>query len=556
MWLNKLSQLWMSRPATGRGSKAQAKRRHRVQLALEQLEDRTVLSTLTVLNNLDDGAGSLRDAIHAAHSDDTIVFSPSLAGQTITLTSGDLAIEKDLDIEGPGASLLAVSGNDSSRVFTIRNSASVIIAGLTITHGRVTGNGHTESHHGGAGILNVGGTLILSADVLSYNQALGSDKDSWFGGGAVFSAQRAHLTVTDSTFVNNLVVGSSGGYGGAIVNLDSTATIARSTFIDNRARGLDGGKVVAGLPDVGVGQGGAITNTGDSVMTVEDSTFTGNQAIGGNGGDAGPGASFSWTGLGLGGAISNQHDSVLTLRRSTLTGNQAIGGSGITGGRRGQNSLGEAIGGGLFNAGTVEASDTIFDRNEARGGNANTAGNPLDLVSWARGGAIHSAGGVFGGEGILIVKNSIFTGNRAIGGRGSAQGSGGLALGGAISVYNFSASVPATVSVIGSVLTGNLAVGGHGGAGGNGGNAFGGAILMDGGFGESRLTVLGSTITGNNATGGAAGAGGSAGQGVGGGAYFGSGSIVCFDAFTRDHAKHNHASTTDDDIFGVFTICP
>src|SRR5467141_3269886 len=86
---------------------------------LESLEDRTVPSTLTVTNNFDSGAGSLRDTIKAAKSGDTIVFASSLNGQTITLTSDELAIKKSLDIEGPGASLLAVSGNDTFRVFDI-----------------------------------------------------------------------------------------------------------------------------------------------------------------------------------------------------------------------------------------------------------------------------------------------------------------------------------------------------------------------------------------------------------------------------------------------------
>src|SRR5215471_21562118 len=76
---------------------------------LEVLEDRTVLSTLTVLNTLDSGAGSLRDVIAHAKDGDTIVFAPGLAGQTITLTSDQLTIRNSLSIEGPGAGLLAVS---------------------------------------------------------------------------------------------------------------------------------------------------------------------------------------------------------------------------------------------------------------------------------------------------------------------------------------------------------------------------------------------------------------------------------------------------------------
>src|SRR3954471_14169170 len=86
-------------PSASRGP---VPRGHRFRPRFEGLEDRTVLSTLTVTNNLDSGAGSLRAAIKAAASGDTIVFAPSLVGQTIALTSGELAISKSLDIEGPG----------------------------------------------------------------------------------------------------------------------------------------------------------------------------------------------------------------------------------------------------------------------------------------------------------------------------------------------------------------------------------------------------------------------------------------------------------------------
>src|SRR6516225_5855181 len=115
-----------------RGSRSLASQRHRFRPRLEGLEERTVLSTLTVLNTLDSGAGSLRDVIKAAGSGDTIVFAPTLDGQTITLTSGELAFSKSLDIEGPGASLLAVSGNNASRVFDISGGVSLTLAGLTI----------------------------------------------------------------------------------------------------------------------------------------------------------------------------------------------------------------------------------------------------------------------------------------------------------------------------------------------------------------------------------------------------------------------------------------
>jgi hypothetical protein len=90
-------------------------------------------STLTVLNNADSGPGSLRAIIGGAHNGDTIVFANSLRGSTITLQQ-QLTISKDLDIEGPGAAQLTISGNDSTRLFDIDN-ATVTLAGLTLALG-------------------------------------------------------------------------------------------------------------------------------------------------------------------------------------------------------------------------------------------------------------------------------------------------------------------------------------------------------------------------------------------------------------------------------------
>src|SRR5262249_8869181 len=80
------------------------------------LQSRPLPSTLTVLTTADGGPDSLRQALHDAQSGDTITFAPDLRGQTITLTGGELAIDKSLDIEGLGADQLTVSGNDASRV--------------------------------------------------------------------------------------------------------------------------------------------------------------------------------------------------------------------------------------------------------------------------------------------------------------------------------------------------------------------------------------------------------------------------------------------------------
>src|SRR5262245_14172167 len=72
---------------------------------LEALEGRCVptSTTLKVTSYLDSGAGSLRYEIVQAQSGDTIVISGNKNfPHTITLTSGELDINKNLTIQGPG----------------------------------------------------------------------------------------------------------------------------------------------------------------------------------------------------------------------------------------------------------------------------------------------------------------------------------------------------------------------------------------------------------------------------------------------------------------------
>src|SRR4051812_12112917 len=81
-------------------------------------------ATFTVSNTNDGGAGSLRQAINDANAlagDDIINFSLSGCPCTITLTSGELSIANkgSVTINGLGANLLRVSGNNQSRVFFI-----------------------------------------------------------------------------------------------------------------------------------------------------------------------------------------------------------------------------------------------------------------------------------------------------------------------------------------------------------------------------------------------------------------------------------------------------
>src|SRR5947208_391544 len=69
--------------------------------------------TLTVTNHDDGGPGSLRDAIANSAPGDTIVFDLPFP-DTITLTSGELLIQNDLTITGPGADLLTVARSSAT----------------------------------------------------------------------------------------------------------------------------------------------------------------------------------------------------------------------------------------------------------------------------------------------------------------------------------------------------------------------------------------------------------------------------------------------------------
>ena len=78
---------------------------------MEPLEVRRLLSTV-VVNTLqdvtaNDGKTSLREAVAAANSGDTVSFATSLSG-IITLDGGELSINKNLSIVGPGANKLGI----------------------------------------------------------------------------------------------------------------------------------------------------------------------------------------------------------------------------------------------------------------------------------------------------------------------------------------------------------------------------------------------------------------------------------------------------------------
>src|SRR5437773_5095787 len=102
-------------------------------------------STITVTNTNDSGAGSLRQALADANPGDTIDFAVTTPA-TITLTSGELLVNKSVTISGPTAGHLSVNGNAASRVFHIEE-VDVTISNLAITNGVADRGGGILNYH-------------------------------------------------------------------------------------------------------------------------------------------------------------------------------------------------------------------------------------------------------------------------------------------------------------------------------------------------------------------------------------------------------------------------
>src|SRR4030095_11520353 len=113
---------------------------------------------ITLTDFGDSGPGTLRAALASAADGDTIVI-PGGMSPTITLTTGELLITKNVTIVGPGPGQMAISGNHASRILHIGPSHVISISGLTITQGAAS----TSYPATNAGALfNDHATLIVS----------------------------------------------------------------------------------------------------------------------------------------------------------------------------------------------------------------------------------------------------------------------------------------------------------------------------------------------------------------------------------------------------------
>jgi hypothetical protein len=191
--------------------------------------------TFTVLSAEDSGPGTLRQAILDAIAGDTIGFGLP-APSTITLTSGELRVDKDLEIVGPGKDDLTIARSSAAdaaefRIFHISAFSSVTLSGMTITNGKP--DNFTDGGNGG-GILNDSGcNLTVSGVEISGNAPVhGGGGPS---GGGVYNA--GTLTLTGSTVSNNSTGGVFGGGGGGLWN-QGTCIITGCTISGNDKGGI------------------------------------------------------------------------------------------------------------------------------------------------------------------------------------------------------------------------------------------------------------------------------------------------------------------------------
>jgi len=304
----------------------------------------------------------------------TVALSPSLGALELF---NPITAES---IDGPGASIVTVSGNSAGPVLTIAPGVTAFFSGLTLTGG---------SAFQGGGIDNeIGATMTVTDSTIEDNSA------DYAGGGI---NNDGTMTVTDSTMQNNSTSYDTLGGG---INNNGTMTVTNSTIRDNSV----------GI----VSLGGGIYNIG--TMTVTNSTIAGNSAAGtsfkGGGIDNGLGGTMTVTSSTIkdnladyeGGGINN--DGTMTVTDSTIQNNSTSY---------------DSSGGGINNYGTMTVtSSTIRDNSVGilsfGGGISNIGTMTVANSTIARNSAIRTSfGGGIANDGVLQVINSTIANNSLLG---------------------------------------------------------------------------------------------------------------------------------------------
>jgi gliding motility-associated-like protein len=188
---------------------------------------------LVVSSNADAGANTLREAINCATSGQTITFAPSMANQTITLTTTlEIPVNKNLTIDGLAAANLTISGNNTVRVFLLK-STSVNPTTLNLKNLKVI-NGNTNEYGGGIKSEHQG---LINLENCIFNNNKADD-----GGSAVFSAFEGKTTIKNCKFDSNISIANNTERGSTVMLWGPFAqTIQNSDFTNNK--GINGAAI-------------------------------------------------------------------------------------------------------------------------------------------------------------------------------------------------------------------------------------------------------------------------------------------------------------------------
>lgn len=168
-----------------------------------------------------DGDCSLRDAVFAAAAGDTVAVP---AGDYL-LALGNIAIVRDLSVEGAGARTTILRGSGSARHFSVAAGRAVTLKDLKLTEGRA----------------NFGGSIDNDGQLTLVRVAVAGNRADFAGG--INSDGR--LTLIESAVTGNTANSVGGVYSDA-----QPIRIENSTISGNTANLLAGGLALIGPADI------------------------------------------------------------------------------------------------------------------------------------------------------------------------------------------------------------------------------------------------------------------------------------------------------------------